>query len=484
MRKQCTVAYAKGARWLKVTEALSAARVLALALLTLSATTSIAADITPPTAPTGLTATAVGLSQINLSWTASTDNVGVPGYLVERCQGAGCTKFAQIVAVAGTSFSNTGVTAGTSYSYRVRANDAAGNLSGYSNVVSAMTDATAPTAPVGLTATASSASQIDVRWTASTDNVGVTGYQVERCQGAGCTTFAQIVAPTGTSFSNTGLTAATSYSYRVRARDAAGNLSGYSNVASATTGVVNAYYIHPDHLNTPRLIANQAGTTVWRWDQQEPFGSTPPNDNPSGLGAFTFNLRFPGQYFDRETNLAYNYFRDYDPGTGRYVRSDPIGIRGGLNTYLYASGSPVSLVDPRGLDSGLVIPSTISIGEILIKIARNACTAAESVRKGLNIIEQMSEQAYRSEVEAIERTRQDAEEGCRRISSSNPCFDFADCLGAANRWSIDAMAARNAVHDQYRRQQYEDTPRLERWLNVAASLCAPDTVYDRMRQAY
>src|SRR6202035_5171875 len=97
-------------------------------------------------------------------------------------------------------------------------------------------DTTPPTAPSGLGATAASATQINLTWTASTDNVGVTGYLIERCQGAGCATFAQIAAPgTGTTYSDMGLTASTSYSYRVRATDAAGNLSVYSNTASATT---------------------------------------------------------------------------------------------------------------------------------------------------------------------------------------------------------------------------------------------------------
>jgi RHS repeat-associated protein len=105
----------------------------------------------------------------------------------------------------------------------------------------------------------------------------------------------------------------------------------------------------PDQLNTPRLIADQTGNTVWRWDQGEPFGNDVPNNNPLGLGAFEFNPRFPGQYFDRETNLNYNYFRDYDPGIGRYAESDPIGLFGGLNTYLYAQASPLLLVDMRGL---------------------------------------------------------------------------------------------------------------------------------------
>jgi chitodextrinase len=97
------------------------------------------------------------------------------------------------------------------------------------------TDTTPPSAPTGLTAIAASGTQINLSWTASTDNIGVTGYQVERCSGATCTTFAQVATPAGTSYSNTGLTAATTYRFRVRAVDAEENLSGYSAIMSATT---------------------------------------------------------------------------------------------------------------------------------------------------------------------------------------------------------------------------------------------------------
>jgi len=318
-----------------------------------SATTHTAADTTPPTAPTVLSASVGSASQIDLAWTASTDNVGVAGYQIDRCQGTGCTAFTQIATSSGASFSDTGLAASTTYRYQVRATDAAGNVSANSSSVTATTqaapDTTPPTAPAGLGATAASATQINLSWAAATDNVGVTGYRVERCQGAGCGSFAQIATVTGTSVSDTGLLAMTSYSYRVRAADAAGNLSAYSNVASAATQGGQLYYIVPDHLNTPRYIADQSGNTVWKWDQAEPFGSTPPNDNPSGLGAFDFPLRFPGQYFDRETNLSYNYFRDYNPAVGRYVESDLIGLRGGPNTFLYAAGSPLILVDRLGL---------------------------------------------------------------------------------------------------------------------------------------
>jgi PKD repeat protein len=95
-------------------------------------------------------------------------------------------------------------------------------------------DTTPPSAPTGLAAVVNG-NRVDLSWTASGDNVGVTGYRVERCQGAGCTTFAEIATPTATSYADTGLAASTSYSYRVRATDAAGNLSEYSSVVSATT---------------------------------------------------------------------------------------------------------------------------------------------------------------------------------------------------------------------------------------------------------
>ena len=159
-------------------------------------------DTTPPSAPSGLTATTVSSSQINLSWTASTDNVGVTGYKVERCQGTSCTTFAQIGTPSTTTYSDTGLSASTAYRYRVRATDAAGNLSGYSNIASATTspggDTTPPSAPSNLQTPGIGASVVHLTWTASTDNVGVTGYKVERCQGASCSTLRRSARPART----------------------------------------------------------------------------------------------------------------------------------------------------------------------------------------------------------------------------------------------------------------------------------------------
>jgi RHS repeat-associated protein len=91
-------------------------------------------------------------------------------------------------------------------------------------------------------------------------------------------------------------------------------------------------YLHVDHLNTPRLATNDSQTVVWRWDS-DAFGNTAPDEDPDGdLSGTTVNLRFPGQYFDGETGFYYNYYRTYDPSTGRYLESDPIGLDGGLNT--------------------------------------------------------------------------------------------------------------------------------------------------------
>jgi RHS repeat-associated protein len=111
------------------------------------------------------------------------------------------------------------------------------------------------------------------------------------------------------------------------------------------------HYVHSDHLNTPRAITDEKGIVRWRWAfAGNAFGDQPADGDPQRGGkVFEYNLRFPGQYFDAESGLHYNYFRDYDPSTGRYVQSDPIGLKGGSNTYSYVAGSPLRFVDPKGL---------------------------------------------------------------------------------------------------------------------------------------
>jgi cellulose 1,4-beta-cellobiosidase len=184
-------------------------------------------DTTAPTTPTNVKATAVSATQVSVSWTASTDNVGVTGYCVTRngvCLGCPVTSL--------STYSDTTVLPSTAYSYTVTARDTAGNFSAASTAAAVTTpaapDTTAPSVPINLSAVAASASQINLSWTASTDNTGVAGYDVYR----GSTKIATV---TSTSFGDSNLSAATAYSYSVVAKDAAGNASAHSAAASATT---------------------------------------------------------------------------------------------------------------------------------------------------------------------------------------------------------------------------------------------------------
>jgi hypothetical protein len=190
---------------------------------------------TPPAAPSGLAATAVSSSQINLSWTDASTNED--GFQIERCTGSTCGDFAQ-VATTGKDiprYSDTGLSPSTTYSYHVRACNSAG-CSGYCDSVSLATlpSAIPPAAPTGLTATAVSRSQINLSWTDASSNED--GFRIERCTGSKCTNFAQVatVGANVKTYSNTGLPTNTTYTYRVRAYNAAGS-SAYSNTARATT---------------------------------------------------------------------------------------------------------------------------------------------------------------------------------------------------------------------------------------------------------
>ncbi len=188
--------------------------------------TAGSSDTTAPSAPTSLTASGTTQTTTNLSWTASTDNVGVTGYDVYQ----GTTLKGSTTTA--TTFAITGLTASTAYTFTVKAKDAAGNISAASNTANVTTlaaDTTAPSAPTTLTASGTTYNSTNLSWTASTDNVAVTGYDVY--QGAtllGSTT-------TATTYAVTGLTGSTAYAFTVKAKDAAGNISAASNTANVTT---------------------------------------------------------------------------------------------------------------------------------------------------------------------------------------------------------------------------------------------------------
>ncbi len=195
----------------------------------------------PPSVPTGLSATPVSGTQINLAWSASTDTggSGLVGYRIYRGG-------SQIATSTTPSYSNSSLTNATTYTYTVAAYDAAGNASLPSSPVSATTlDTTAPTIPSGLTGSAVSSTQVNLSWSASTDNVAVTGYAIFRGGN-------EIGTSSSTAYSDLTVTHSTSYSYTVKAYDAAGNRSAASAPKSVCT---------PD-LTAPSIPASVSATVL------------------------------------------------------------------------------------------------------------------------------------------------------------------------------------------------------------------------------
>ncbi|MET0861431.1 MAG: LamG-like jellyroll fold domain-containing protein [Microbacterium sp.] len=214
-------------------------------------------DTVAPSVPGGVTATG-GATSAAVSWTASTDNVGVTGYAVYRGSSAGFEADAgsKIADVTGTSYSDTGLAPGDYY-YKVTAVDAAGNSSGASDASGQVTivppDTTAPSAPSDVSATVDE-STVDIEWSASTDNVDVTGYTVYRGTTAGFTADAgsEIADITTTEYTDAGL-APGDYYYKVTAVDAAGNVSAASDASNVATIVIV-------DTSAPTVPANLAAT--------------------------------------------------------------------------------------------------------------------------------------------------------------------------------------------------------------------------------
>ena len=224
--------------------------------------TAGSSDTIAPSAPTSLAASGTTQTTTNLSWTASTDNVVVTGYDVYQ----GATLLGSTTTA--TTYAVTGLTASTAYTFSVKAKDAAANISAASNVVNVSTlaalDTTAPSAPTSLAASGTTQTTTNLSWTASTDNVAVTGYDVY--QGAsllGSTT-------TATTYAVTGLTASTAYTFSVKAKDAAANISAASNDVNVTTlaasgsntDLLFSEYIEGSSFNKAIEIANGTGSAV------------------------------------------------------------------------------------------------------------------------------------------------------------------------------------------------------------------------------
>ncbi|MFC4099004.1 fibronectin type III domain-containing protein [Paenibacillus xanthanilyticus] len=270
-------------------------------------------DTQAPTAPSGLTSPSKTATSVNLSWTASTDNVGVTGYEIYRGAAlAGTTTGA-------TTYTATGLSASTAYSFTVRAKDAAGNTSAASGALSVTTDAAsdaqAPSAPTALASPSKTDTSVSLSWTASTDNVGVTGYEIYRgATLAGTTTGA-------TTYTATGLAPSTAYSFTVRAKDAAGNVSAASSALSVTTnaasggggnGLTAQYYDMSDLTN---LFVTRIDPNIdFNWDHGSPA---------AGMGENTWSARWTGKV-QPQYSETYTFTSNTDDGVRVWVNNQLI----------------------------------------------------------------------------------------------------------------------------------------------------------------
>jgi RHS repeat-associated protein len=206
------------------------------------------------------------------------------------------------------------------------------------------------------------------------------------------------------------------------------------------------YFVHPDHLGTPQRITDAGQSVVWDI-ALAPFGGVA-QLTPSLID----NLRFPGQYADAEAGLSYNFFRDYDPSIGRYVESDPIGLGGGINTYAYVDGNPISNTDPAGLCPVCLIPfipelveGGVAAFEVWtgITVSAEATAAATSVAiAGATIVNAMP-----AGLSPAEQSQYKAEhDAYRKICSEPPPKDL--CPADLIKWKLNkARACKQARQD-------------------------------------
>jgi fibronectin type 3 domain-containing protein len=280
------------------------------------------ADTSPPTAPASLTATATGPTTVALSWQASTDNVGVTGYTVYR----GTTA---IAAVSGstTSYTDSGLTPGSAYSYTVTASDGAGNVSPPSNQASATTqaDTTPPSPPGTPSATSVTSTQVSLSWAASTDDVGVVGYRVVR-------NGTVIATVSGTTYTDTTVSPGTTYSYQIVAFDAVGNTAS-SGTLPVTTPAVGALF--SDGFETGDLSQWTTNVGMIAETAQAHAGTYGAEESSTGTATYAYKS-LPGS-FTQLWATAWVYV------VSRSTSANLIGFRGSnggsiINLYLSQTG--------------------------------------------------------------------------------------------------------------------------------------------------
>ncbi|WP_018414754.1 RHS repeat domain-containing protein [Teredinibacter turnerae] len=178
--------------------------------------------------------------------------------------------------------------------------------------------------------------------------------------------------------------------------------------------IANPYYVLADRLGTPKEVFNKNGNVVWG-ARHELYGKA----RTSG-GGFEFNIRFPGQYFDAESGLHYNYYRYYDPSLGRYIQSDPIGLNGGLNTYGYVGGNPLTYSDPTGEAALLLFPGTWAA----------AAEATAWAAAGLGALASIADSLSKSDKAEKARERKEYSRICKTPipPTGDPCTDAKNNL--------------------------------------------------------
>lgn len=322
-------------------------------------------QVTLPT-PANLIATATSQTQVEVTWSASG---GSTLYELERCTGAGCSDFSTVSSPATTPYLDIGLTHNTTYRYRARTYDAAGNYSNYAAIASVTTaaDATAPTTPSNLSATAVGAN-INLSWIASTDSggAGLSGYKIERCEGASCSGFAQIDVSAGESYQDTSATPGSAYRYRVRAYDGAGNNSGYSNIAnvsaldtvapsaptglaassSSSTSVSLSWNASTDNVAVTGYRVYRNGTQVGTLTVSAPHSGTVNYTDTSSLqGSTTYT--YTVRAYDAASNLSGQSNQASVTTPDTIAPSVPTGLSGTA-----ASGTKVNLTWNASSDTG------------------------------------------------------------------------------------------------------------------------------------
>ena len=255
-------------------------------------------DVTPPSAPTGLSATYTLPSTVALSWQPSTDDVAVAGYTISR-------DGTVLTTTNATTSSDTTVTSGSTYVYTVSAFDAAGNAGPATTVNVTTKDATPPTTPSGLTARITTPSSVTLSWQPSSDDIGVTGYRVTRDGAAIATT-------TATTLADATMPAGKSHSYTVSAVDAAGNSSPPASIAvtappSAAPGLT-AKYFDNENFTAQKLVRVDPGVNV-DWGTRSPV---------PGVSADTFSVRWTGSILP-VANGTYTFYLRADEGARLWV---------------------------------------------------------------------------------------------------------------------------------------------------------------------